>query len=153
MIRASVAINATRCLQQFLLTCALLGSALIPHSTVAQSIDGLESSKPAPELADKMNLFGQFVGDWRFDYVGYKKDGTSFKAKGEWHFGWILEGRAVQDVWIIPGRPERNNPGTPKGEYGTTVRFYDPKLDALARGLGGAGSRGTGHIPRSQNRR
>ena len=119
-----------RCLRKLLFASALLGFAFVPQSSIAESIAGLESSNPAPDLGDKLNLFGQFVGDWRFDYVGYNKDGTNFKAKGEWHFGWILEGRAVQDVWIIPARPERNNPGAPKGEYGTTVRFYDPKLDA-----------------------
>jgi hypothetical protein len=27
--------------------------------------------------------------------------------KGEAHFGWALEGRAVQDVWMMPRRANR----------------------------------------------
>ena len=51
-------------------------------------------------------------------------------GRGEWIFGWVLEGRAVQDVWIIPARGRRGRPGLPEGEYGTTIRFYDPHADA-----------------------
>ncbi len=40
-------------------------------------------------------------------------------GRGEIHFGWVLEGRAIQDVWILPGV-----------FYGTTLRVYDPGLDA-----------------------
>jgi len=35
----------------------------------------------------------------------------------------------VQDAWIIPERPRRERAGRPQGEYGTTIRFYDPILD------------------------
>ena len=38
---------------------------------------------------------------------------------GEIHFGWVLQGRAIQDVWILPGI-----------FYGTTLRIYDPGLKA-----------------------
>jgi hypothetical protein len=42
----------------------------------------------------------------------------------------VLEGRAVQDVWIVPSRGRRHAAGSSEGEYGTTSRFYDPLLDA-----------------------
>ena len=29
--------------------------------------------------------------------------GTKHTERGEIHFGWVLEGRAIQDVWILPG--------------------------------------------------
>lgn len=90
---------------------------------------GLSASGPAREHADKLMLFGQFVGDWEFDYTFYPTKGDKQTFTGEWHFGWILEGRAVQDTWIFPRRAERN-PDKPTGEYGTTVRFYDAKIDA-----------------------
>lgn len=41
------------------------------------------------------------------------------EADGNIHFGWILKGRAVQDVWDLPG-----------WFYGTTLRIYDPEMDA-----------------------
>jgi hypothetical protein len=40
-----------------------------------------------------------------------------------------LEGRAVQDVWIVPRRTLRS-PSADLYEYGTSLRFYDPHLDA-----------------------
>lgn len=43
---------------------------------------------------------------------------------GEWHFERILEGRAIQDVWIVPRRSDRG-PDT-SGEYGTSVRYAQP---------------------------
>src|SRR2546425_5180290 len=42
-----------------------------------------------------------------------------------------LEGRAVQDVWIVPSRSARQAPGVsaPGILYGTTLRVYDPRSD------------------------
>ena len=37
-------------------------------------------------------------------------------------FGWVLEGRAIQDVWIRPKRP------TLSTMYGTTLRIFDPGI-------------------------
>ena len=42
----------------------------------------------------------------------------------------MLEGRAIQDVILSPPRAERAETGAPAHEYGTTVRFYDPRIDA-----------------------
>jgi hypothetical protein len=90
---------------------------------------------PTPEYADKMMLFGQFVGAWEFDSIAYRTDDSEQRASGEWHFGWVLEGRAVQDVWVFPARadrgarPEGFDGSGEYGEYGSTVRFYDPKMD------------------------
>jgi len=51
------------------------------------------------------------------------------EERGEWHFSWILEGRGIQDVWIVPPRVERSG-GADLYEYGTSLRFYDPALKA-----------------------
>jgi hypothetical protein len=96
------------------------------NSLAASEIPGLSARGPAPEHENKLRLFGQFIGHWEFDLIEVRPDGTKLNAKGEWHFGWVLEGRAVQDVWIVPSA----KPGGTPGEYGTTVRFYDPKIDA-----------------------
>ena len=66
-----------------------------------------------------MGLYGWLIGSWEMDAVVHADDGTTQKGRGEIHFGWVLEGRAIQDVWILPGV-----------FYGTTLRVYDPGLDA-----------------------
>jgi hypothetical protein len=49
-------------------------------------------------------------------------------ASAEVHFGWALEGRAIQDVWIAPATHGRK-PGETSRMYGTTLRVYDPKAN------------------------
>ena len=74
-------------------------------------------------------LFGQFVGSWDVDVTWHEAGRVVRRARGEWHFAWVLEGRGVQDVWIVPPRGERTG-GADLYEYGTTLRFYDPGIDA-----------------------
>ena len=81
--------------------------------------DLLFSEGPAPDRADKMGLYGQFVGAWEMDAVVTADDGQKHTGHGRVRFAWALEGRAIQDVWILPGV-----------FYGTTLRVYDPGLDA-----------------------
>jgi len=85
----------------------------------------LISSTPNKDLKSKLNLFGQFVGEWDFDWQWMSGE----IIKGEWIFSWILEGTAIQDVWICPSREERQLKEYPYKEYGTTVRFYNPQND------------------------
>ncbi len=77
--------------------------------------EALQSSEPLPELADKLQLFGEFVGSWDARVVNYNPDGSTQTVEAEWHFGWVFKGRAVQDVWIAPRRDLRieveNAPG------------------------------------------
>ena len=94
------------------------------------AIKGLLAHGPNPEMAEKLMLFGQFVGDWdiledRF----YDSSGTRSLeenlSRGGLHWGWVLDGRAVQDVWMSIDEKT----GRAKSE-GTTIRFYDEKIDA-----------------------
>ena len=66
-----------------------------------------------------MGLYGWLIGQWEMDAIVHLDDGSQHKGRGEIHFGWVLEGRAIQDVWILPGV-----------FYGTTLRIYDPNIDA-----------------------
>ena len=94
----------------------------------------LHADGPAIDRAEALNLYGQFIGDWDTDIVAYAPDGVRHQGQGEIHFGWILEGRAIQDVWMIPRRKDRR-PGAQVmpvtgNWYGTTIRVYDPALGA-----------------------
>jgi hypothetical protein len=93
-------------------------------------IEALRSDGPYADLAPKLQLFGQFVGSWDVEITNYKPDDSREVVQGEWHFGWVLEGRAIQDVWIAPKRSLREISKGVTGDYGATLRFYDPKIDA-----------------------
>ncbi len=66
-----------------------------------------------------MELYGWLIGDWVFDATVHMDEGTTHTGRGEIHFAWALDGRAMIDVWILPGV-----------FYGTTLRVYDPGIDA-----------------------
>lgn len=73
----------------------------------------------------KLKPYSKFIGSWNFIWTGFKDDGSSWSVPGEWHFSWVLEGRAIQDNWICPKIGERKSNKYPDGEYGTTIRYYD----------------------------
>ena len=89
-------------------------------------IDALRADGPAGPYADKLMLFGRFVGSWELEWRG----SGSARARGELHFGWVLGGRAVQDVWIVPGRGQPGEGRPPSAFHGSTIRFFDPTIDA-----------------------
>jgi hypothetical protein len=100
--------------------------------TGSRFLDALGADGPAPDRGGKMELYGRFVGSWDLDVVQFPEDGPSRRRKGEWHFGWALEGRAVQDVWIVPPRGEsrHGHAAANINSYGTTLRVFDPRIDA-----------------------
>lgn len=94
----------------------------------------LHAAGPAPDRADKLGLYGWLIGDWDAEITAHSADGSAHTGEGEIHFGWILEGRAIQDVWMIPRLKDRKTgaPAMPLAGnwYGTTLRIYDPAMDA-----------------------
>src|SRR4051812_26900580 len=99
--------------------------------TTHDFISVLHAKEPAPDRTDKLQLYGKFVGDWRSRIIRHAPDGSRSEADGEIHFGWILQGRAVQDVWMIPRLADRAKAMAVAGDwYGTTLRVYDPEIDA-----------------------
>jgi hypothetical protein len=61
----------------------------------------LHSAGPAGDRADQLGLYGWLIGDWTMDAAVHLDNGTEHRGSGEIHFGWVLEGRAIQDVWIF----------------------------------------------------
>jgi hypothetical protein len=96
--------------------------------------DVLLADEPAPDRADKLGLYGWLIGSWDADVVAHGADGARHEGQGEIHFAWALQGRATQDVWMIPRLEDRlaGAPALPVtgNWYGTTMRIYDPVLDA-----------------------
>lgn len=98
------------------------------HEHPSVLTDALLADRPAPDRAAKLMLYGQFVGSWDGTVVVHNADGTRREAPCEVHFGWVLAGRAIQDVWIAPARRGRE-PAQQDRMYGTTLRIYDPEHD------------------------
>lgn len=103
---------------------------MTPHPPATGLAQALHVPVPAPELADRLRLFGQFIGSWDLAWSGQDADGQPARATGELHFGWVLGGRAVQDIWIVPGPGQPNEGRPPLAFHGSTIRFYDPAIDA-----------------------
>jgi hypothetical protein len=94
----------------------------------------LHADGPDPALKAKLGLYSWLIGQWEMDVTTILADGSTHAGRGEIHAGWILQGRAIQDVWMIPRLQERRPgieplPGAGNW-YGTTLRIYDPNLDA-----------------------
>lgn len=117
-------------------------SRISPHMPLSglspTFINALHAEGPAPDRADKMGLYGWLIGAWEMDVLVHMANEAEYRGRGEIHFGWVLEGRAIQDVWITPPRASRgggnrgdgNRAGIPADFYGSTFRVYDPGLDA-----------------------
>jgi len=91
----------------------------------------LPSAVRSPEIPSDLDLYGRLIGSWELDVVSHDDEGATRHTKGEVHFGRVLEGRAVQDVFINPRRVDRG-PGMAAfaNWFGTTLRIYDPVLHA-----------------------
>ncbi len=77
----------------------------------------LAAPGPSTEITEAHDVYGWLVGSWDLECLHYK--GAPVSLKGDAHFGWTLEGRAVQDVWTMPGHM-----------YGTTLRMWDSSIQA-----------------------
>lgn len=94
-------------------------------------VDGLVCDGPAEEYRDQLMLYGQFVGDWRTRTTEWNPDGSSRESEWDVRFQWVLEGRAIQDLWITPLRSDRRVAWSePGNRYSTTIRLYDPAINA-----------------------
>lgn len=84
------------------------------------------------EIPQSADIYGWLVGSWELEVLHYR--GVEMllqKLRGEAHFGWVLEGRAIQDVWIMPRLSDRNaDDDRTNNMYGTTLRVWDPAIQA-----------------------
>ena len=60
----------------------------------------LHASDPDPARAAELALYSWIVGRWDMDVTTFLEDGTTHQGGGEIHAGWVLQGRAIQDVWM-----------------------------------------------------
>jgi len=70
------------------------------------------------EILELADLYGWLIGSWDLQVRRFGADGTERGGSGEVHFAWVLEGRAIQDVWIMDNT------------YGMTLRVWDRAIEA-----------------------
>lgn len=89
-------------------------------------LDALRADGPHPNHSDALMLFGRFVGSWDVQVRFYdERASVTYDESGTWSFGWVLDGRAIQDVLITPNyRTRRRLPG--ERGIGTTLRYLEP---------------------------
>ena len=95
----------------------------LAKTTREAMINMLRSADANPSIGDEAKTFDRLVGTWDADFSFYRADGSVSHKKGELLFGWVMDGHAVQDLWI--GYPtEKQKERT----IGTTIRFFDTAL-------------------------
>jgi hypothetical protein len=88
-------------------------------------IRALEADRPHPSLGEQARAFDRFVGTWSCNFTRFAPDGTvANRYMGKVLFGWILGGRAMQDVWIGPPAE-----GETDASLGTSIRFFDAEAE------------------------
>jgi hypothetical protein len=88
----------------------------------ADVVTALRAVAPHPSLPERAKVFERLIGAWDVEYTDFSKDGKETHRSGEFIVGWILDGRAIQDYWIVYPSGERKD-----REVYTDLRYYDPK--------------------------
>jgi len=118
----AVAVTASTMLSLAIDCAAEPGGARPPSDPRLQMVSVLAASKPHPSLGDQAQVWDRFVGTWDCDFGFYLDDGSVRRAAGELEFGWVLDGRALQDIWISYPKD-----GTQERNIGTSIRYFDDK--------------------------
>jgi hypothetical protein len=82
----------------------------------------LKATSPHPTLADQAQVLGRLVGSWDVEYTTFAKDGTSSLRTGEFIVEWVMDGRALQDLWIVHPSGDRK-----EREVYTDLHWFDAK--------------------------
>jgi hypothetical protein len=85
-------------------------------------VAALEALGPHPSLGDQAQVFGRLVGTWDVEYTDFSKDGRVTHRSGELIVGWVMDGRVIQDLWIVNPSGART-----EREVYADVRYFDPK--------------------------
>ena len=88
--------------------------------------EALTSQGKHPSIPEEDNWFGPLVGTWDMEWIDGHGTEQERHVPGEWIFSWVLEGTAIQDIFICPSRQARKTKTWPDAAYGTTIRIYHP---------------------------
>lgn len=111
------------CISLGIRVAAATGNAGRPASdSRLEMVTALEATGPHPSLGDHASVFDRLVGSWDVEYTDFAKDGKVTHRSGELMFGWVLDGRVMQDFWIVyPSGAHKDR------EVYTDLLYFDPK--------------------------
>lgn len=66
--------------------------------------EALTSQGKHPSIPEEDNWFGPLVGTWDMEWIDGHGTEQERHVPGEWIFSWVLEGTAIQDIFICPSR-------------------------------------------------
>ncbi len=84
-------------------------------------VKALMSEERNNMIPEEDDWYAPLIGDWKFDYL----EPNGRKLKGEWYFRRVLEGTAIEDIFICPSRDTKDTDPQPNAEYGVAVRMYN----------------------------
>ena len=106
-------------------SCSAAGAGAATPSVAKPRLDmatALAATAANPSLGDQAKVLSRLVGTWDVEYTDFMKDGTTLHRTGEFMVGWIMDGRALQDLWIVdPWGKHKDR------EVYTDVDYFDAK--------------------------
>jgi len=84
----------------------------------------LLSSDKNSIIPEEYDWYAPLIGNWDFDYYD-SYHGEDRHVKGEWLFRRVLNGMAIEDLFICPSRDTRDKELQPDGEYGAAIRMFN----------------------------
>lgn len=127
-------------------------------------LGALAASGPHASFGDQSEIFERLVGSWDVEYMDILKDGRQQHRTGQFIVAWVLDGRAIEDVWIVfPAEPRQEREVYADLRYFDSKTrswptvFIDPEHASMARFTGGTTSDGrivlqTSDLGHPQNR-
>ena len=92
-------------------------------------VKALCSDKRNQRIPENYDYFGNLIGEWDIEWNDHLESDKPRLVKGEWIFSRVLDGTAIQDLFIVPSREERLQNNQPDAEYGTTLRIFNPQAE------------------------
>jgi len=72
-------------------------------------ITELRAAGPSASLGDHADLLGRLIGSWDVQYMDISKSGKTIYRTGQLLVGWVMDGHAIEDFWIVnPSDSSRN---------------------------------------------
>jgi hypothetical protein len=131
----------------WLITSGLLSSLSADGGATNPPLDvttALKATSPHPALGDQAQVLGRIIGTWDVEYTDFAKDGTATHRTGEFIVGWIMDGQAIQDLWIVnpSGTRKEREVYTDLHWFNAKTRtwhatFVDPEHGSVAKFAGG----------------